>query len=180
MALLTRQPHRRFAAGSRTSFARTRGQKPEIHFEQSEAGLPNTHDSPLGYALVVQNGSCLASRLLFIFDSCLEAADSLADSFAEFRQFSRSEHEESYAENNQEMHGLKQSFKHTGSLNASGSLLSHLALYFLFPLCVVVQLLSKTPLAAKYSPLAALPADKLGHCQAHPTRLYRKGAMYHA
>jgi len=77
-----------------------------------------THDSPLGYALVVGNGSRCAGRLLFVsFHSCLESPDSLSNSFTKVGELFGPEHEQRNSENHQQMHGLKQSFKHTGSLD---------------------------------------------------------------
>src|SRR4029077_17615172 len=76
-----------------------------------------THDSPLGDALFTSNGGCCAGGLLFVsFHGCLEATDALSDSLAEFGKFFGAEHEQGNAENHQQMHGLKQSFKHTASL----------------------------------------------------------------
>src|SRR5262249_22959126 len=51
----------------------------------------------------------------------LEAADALADSFAQFRQLLGSEHEQGNSKNNQQMHRLKQSFKHKRSLRLSAT-----------------------------------------------------------
>src|SRR3984893_15347074 len=77
-----------------------------------------THDSPLGQALVIGNGGCCcAGRLFLIFHSCLEAADALSDSFAQLRKLFGPEHEQSISKNHQQMHGLKQSFQHTASLD---------------------------------------------------------------
>jgi len=108
----------------------TQNQQSE-HKHEQDFGT-QTHDSPLGQALVVGNGGCCAGRLLFIFNSYLEAADALSNSFAKFRKLFGPEHEQGNSENNQQMHGLKQSFKHIGSLNMEDSFLSRLALQFLF------------------------------------------------
>src|SRR6266852_886173 len=93
----------------------TQNQQSE-HKHEQDFGT-QTHDSPLGQALVVGNGGCCAGRLLFIFNSYLEAADALSNSFAKFRKLFGPEHEQGNSENNQQMHGLKQSFKHTCSLD---------------------------------------------------------------
>src|SRR5712692_5932616 len=109
----------------------TQYQQSEHKHEQDSRS--KTHDSPLGQALVVGNGGCCCTgRLLFIFHGCLEAADALSDSFAKFRKLFRPEHEQGNSENDQQMHGLKQSFKHIGSLNMEDSFLSRLALQFFF------------------------------------------------
>src|SRR5712692_9926361 len=89
----------------------TQYQQPEHKYEQDFRA--KTHDSPLGYALVVGNGDCCAGRLLFVsFHGCLEAADALSDSFTKFGELFGPEHKQGNSENNQQMHGLKQSFKH--------------------------------------------------------------------
>jgi hypothetical protein len=54
-------------------------------------------------------------RVRLIFHCGFEAANSISDSFAEFRQLLRSEDEQSNSENYQQMRGLKQSFKHKSS-----------------------------------------------------------------
>jgi hypothetical protein len=61
-----------------------------------------------------------ASSALFIAD--LKPRIPLSDSFAEFGEFLRPEHEQSNPENHQQMHGLKESFDHGVSLFLSGSL----------------------------------------------------------
>src|SRR5437870_5348474 len=61
----------------------TQYQQSEHNYEQDFRA--KTHDSPLGYALVVGNGGFCAGRLLFVsFRRCLEAADALSDSFTKF------------------------------------------------------------------------------------------------
>jgi len=50
--------------------------------------------------------------LLIAVHDCLETADPLSDSFAKFRKLFRPEHQQGNSENNQQMHGLKQSFNH--------------------------------------------------------------------
>jgi hypothetical protein len=63
---------------------RTQYQQAEHEYEQDFG--TQTHDSPLGYALVLGDGGCNAGRLCFIsFHGCLEATDALSDSFAKFR-----------------------------------------------------------------------------------------------
>ena len=44
-----------------------------------------------------------------------EPADAFADSFAEFREFLGPEHEQGETDDDEQMHGLKESFKHTYS-----------------------------------------------------------------
>jgi len=51
------------------------------------------------------------------FHGCLEAADALSDSFTQFGELFGPEHKQGNSENNQQMHRLKQSFKHTCSLD---------------------------------------------------------------
>src|SRR6266568_3445273 len=68
--------------------------------------------SPSGHASVVGNGGCCAGRLLFIVNGCFEAADTFSDSFPEFRKLFRSEDQQGNSDDYQQMHGLKQSFKH--------------------------------------------------------------------
>jgi len=93
----------------------TQNQQSEHKYEQDFG--TQTHESPRGYALVVGNGGCCAGRLLFVsFHGCLEAADALSDSFTKFGEFLGPEHKQGNSENNQQMHGLKQSFKHEYSL----------------------------------------------------------------
>jgi hypothetical protein len=50
--------------------------------------------------------------LFFLLHCVLESADAVSDSLAEFGEFPGSEDEQSDPENYQQMHGLKQSFKH--------------------------------------------------------------------
>src|SRR5262249_25210622 len=61
-------------------------------------------------------------------------------------------------ENHQQMHWLKQSFKHVGSVNMRDLFLSRPAFrFFLYrSLSCVIQLLSKTPPPWKYSPTSEL------------------------
>src|ERR1700686_890829 len=76
--------------------------------------------SPLGYALVAGNGGCWTGWLVFVsFHGCLEAADTLSDSFTKVGELFGPEHEQRNSENHQQMHRLKQSFKHTGSLDCA-------------------------------------------------------------
>src|SRR2546426_12353239 len=59
-------------------------------------------------------------RSLFVsFHGCLEAADALSDSFSKFGELFGPEHKQGNSENNQQMHGLKQSFKHERSFRLS-------------------------------------------------------------
>jgi hypothetical protein len=96
----------------------TQDQQSEHKYEQDFG--TQTHDSPLGYALVVGNGGCCASRLLFVsFHGYLEAADALSDSFTKFGELFGPEHKQGNSENSQQMHGLKQSFKHMCSFRLS-------------------------------------------------------------
>jgi hypothetical protein len=96
----------------------TQYQQSEHEYEQDFG--TQTHDSPLGYDLVVGNGGCCARRLLVVsFHGCLEAADALSDSFTKFGELFGPEHEQGNSENNQQMHGLKQSFKHECSSRLS-------------------------------------------------------------
>jgi len=96
--------------------SRTQDQQSEHNYEQDFDA--KTHDSPLGYTLFAGNAGCCAAGLLFAgLHGCLEAADALSDSFAKFRKLFWSEHKQRNPENNQQMHGLKQSFKHTASLD---------------------------------------------------------------
>src|SRR5712691_2393352 len=104
----------------------TQNQQSEHKYEEDFG--TQTHESPLGYALVVGNGGCCAGRLLFVsFHGCLEAADALSDSFAKFGELFRPEHKQGNSENNQQMHGLKQSFKHIGSLGPVRKLLNRVS-----------------------------------------------------
>ena len=74
----------RHVAQQRVQLLRTQYQQAEHKYEQDFG--TQTHDSPLGDALVPGNGSCCAGRLFFVsFHGCLEAADALSDSFAKFR-----------------------------------------------------------------------------------------------
>jgi hypothetical protein len=63
----------------------------------------------------------LVGCVRLVFHGGLEAANTVSDSFAEFRQLLRSEDEQSNSENYQQMHGLKQSFKHKCSFGKSKS-----------------------------------------------------------
>src|SRR5215472_8493472 len=56
----------------------------------------------------------LTRSLVFVLflDRRLESANAFANSFAELRKFSRTEHKQSNSEDNQQMHRLKQSLKH--------------------------------------------------------------------
>src|SRR5580692_12299421 len=57
---------------------RTQYQQAEQEYEQDFG--TQTHDSPLGYALVLGDGGCNAGRLCFIsLHGCLEATDALSD-----------------------------------------------------------------------------------------------------
>jgi len=51
-------------------------------------------------------------RFIFCCDCSLEPADALPESFAQFWKFRRSEHEQSNARDDHQVHGLKQTFKH--------------------------------------------------------------------
>jgi hypothetical protein len=96
----------------------TQYQQSEHKYEQDFG--TQAHDSPLGYALVAANCVGCAGRLLFVdFHGCLEAADALSDSFAKFGELFGPEHKQGNSENNQQMHGLKQSFEHEYSFRLS-------------------------------------------------------------
>src|SRR5277367_4776633 len=58
----------------------------------------------------------LFRRILGTFDCRLKSPDAVSDSFAKFGKLLRTEHEQSDAENHQQMHGLKESFDHLFSL----------------------------------------------------------------
>src|SRR2546425_10941027 len=103
----------------------TQYQQSEHNHEQNFRA--KTHDSPLGQALVVGNRGCCAVWLLFVFHNCLEAADALSDSFTKFGELFGPEHKQGNSENNQQMHGLKQSFKHIGSLGPVRKLLNRVS-----------------------------------------------------
>src|SRR5713226_4601338 len=99
----------------------TQNQQSEHKYEEDFG--TQTHESPLGYALVVGNGGCCADRLLFVsFHGCLEAADALSDSFAKFGELFRPAHKEGNFEHNQQMHVLKPSIKHEYSFRLSGNI----------------------------------------------------------
>src|SRR5713101_9453012 len=98
----------------------TQYQQSEHNHEQNFRA--KTHDSPLGQALVVGNRGCCAVWLLFVFHSCLEAADALSDSFAKFGKLFGPEHKQGNSENDQQMHRLKQSFKHECSFKLSDNI----------------------------------------------------------
>jgi hypothetical protein len=96
----------------------TQYQQTKHNYEQDFG--TQTHDSPLGYALVVGTGGCWAGRMLLVgFHGCLEASDALSDSFTKFGEFFGPEHKQGNSENNQQMHRLKQSFKHERSFSSS-------------------------------------------------------------
>src|SRR5580698_1126999 len=74
------------------------------------SSVPKPTRLPFNQSLVVVGDD---DRLFFLgFHGRLEAADPLADSLAQFGQFFGAENEESDSENYQQVHGLKQSFKH--------------------------------------------------------------------
>jgi hypothetical protein len=104
----------------------TQYQQPKHDYEQDFGS--QTHDSPLGYALVVGNGGGWASRILFVgFHGCLEASDALSDSFTKFGELFGPEDKQGNSENNQQMHGLKQSFKHERSFSSSENIPSRVS-----------------------------------------------------
>jgi hypothetical protein len=89
----------------------TQYQQSEHDYEQDFR--TETHDSPLGHAWNFGNGGLCTGWLLFVsFHRCLEAADTLSNSLAKFGKLLGSEHKQGNSENHQQMHGLKQSFKH--------------------------------------------------------------------
>jgi hypothetical protein len=94
----------------------TQDQQSEHKYEENFG--TQAHGSPLGCALVIGNDGRWAWRLVFVsFHGCLEAADPLSDSFTKLGELFGPEHEQRNSENHQQMHRLKQSFKHTGSLD---------------------------------------------------------------
>src|SRR5438270_1310183 len=103
----------------------THHQQTEYKYEQNFGTEP--HASPPSYALVVGNGGCCcADRLLVVsFHGCLKAADALSNSFTEVGELFGSEHEQGNSENNQQMHRLKQSFKHKCSFRLSDNISKH-------------------------------------------------------
>src|SRR5215469_10102714 len=83
------------------------------HQEGKFAGLP------LGQILIIGDACCCDGRLFFLgFHGRLEAADALSDSFAQLGQLLGTEYKQSNSEDNQQMHRLKQSFKHTSLLES--------------------------------------------------------------
>jgi hypothetical protein len=85
---------------------RTQYQQSEHEYEQDFG--TQTHDSPLGFALIVGDGGCDAGRLFFVRShGRLEAADALSDSFTKFGELFGPEHKQGNSENNQQMHRLK-------------------------------------------------------------------------
>jgi hypothetical protein len=85
---------------------RTQYQEAEHEYEQDFG--TQTHDSPLGFALIVGDGGCDAGRLFFVRShGRLETADALSDSFTKFGELFGPEHKQGNSENNQQMHRLK-------------------------------------------------------------------------
>jgi hypothetical protein len=83
-----------------------------------------SHDLLLNKALIVSGDRYCGGWLCLLgFHRCLEAADTLSDSFAEFGQLFGAEDEQGNSEDNQQVHGLEQSFKHRFSLNHNGKII---------------------------------------------------------
>jgi hypothetical protein len=94
-----------------------RSQDQESEQEDEQDFCAKTHASPP--VLSLARGQCVcgcAVRGLVLFHRGLEAADAFSDSLAEFGKLLRSEHKQSNSEDNQQVHRLKQSFKHKSSL----------------------------------------------------------------
>jgi hypothetical protein len=76
----------RHVSQQRVQLLWTQHQQAKEKYEQDFG--TEAHDSPLRYDWVVSNSGCGAGRLLFVsFHGCLEAADTLSDSFTKFGEF---------------------------------------------------------------------------------------------
>src|SRR5664280_1088897 len=73
-------------------------------------------DGSSGFLPLVLDGGAFVGRVLRALHCGFETANPVSDSFAEFRKLLRPEHEQSNPKNHQQMHGLKKSFEHFGSL----------------------------------------------------------------
>src|SRR5579863_10416128 len=96
----------RHVSQQRVQLLRTQYQQSEHEYEQDFD--TQTHNSPLGYALVVGDSGCDAGRFFFVsFHGCLEATDALSDSFTKFGKLLGPEHKQGNSENDQQMRRLK-------------------------------------------------------------------------
>jgi hypothetical protein len=85
--------------------------KQSEHEDEQDFGS-EAQGSPLAYFLIAGTGYGCGRAFFVSSDGCFETPNTFSNSFAKLRKFLGPEDKQCDSDNYQQMHGLKQSFKH--------------------------------------------------------------------